>query len=114
MENRSIRSRSEKPAGAWTTVMAAQHRAAPVSPSIITRRRSNRSAIAPATGPKNPISANVTNIVAATQADERVSRQIAKLSAVPAANVPVSEIRRPSASLRTAARGGYYTAAPPF
>ncbi len=63
---------ASRPAGERTTVIASQHAAAPDSPTIISRRRSNRSAIAPASGPKNPITANVRSIVAATHAEDRV------------------------------------------
>jgi hypothetical protein len=65
---------SSKAGVSATTAMLAQHPAAPSSARIITRRRSNRSLIAPATGPKNPTTPSVRIIVAATHPVDRVCR----------------------------------------
>jgi len=62
-------------AGDWVTnAIANQHKAAADSLTIMTRRRSNRSPNAPASGLKKPITAHVRSIVAEIHAVDCVSR----------------------------------------
>jgi hypothetical protein len=59
--------------GEWvTSAMTSQHTAEADSLTIMTRRRSNRSPTAPASGPRKPITAHVSNIVAEIHAVDRV------------------------------------------
>ena len=59
--------------GEWvTSAITSQHTAEADSLTIMTRRRSNRSPTAPASGPRKPITAHVSNIVAEIQAVDRV------------------------------------------
>jgi hypothetical protein len=57
-----------------TNAIANQHDAEADSLMIITRRRSNRSPNAPASGPRKPITAHVSSIVAEIHAVDCVSR----------------------------------------
>jgi hypothetical protein len=60
------------PGESVTSAIASQHNAEADSLTIMTRRRSNRSPRAPASGPRKPITAHVRSIVAEIQAVDRV------------------------------------------
>src|SRR5262245_17698794 len=70
----------------------------------MTFRRSNRSPRMPPSGANTPLTPNVSSNDADSQAAEPVRSYTVKFSAANAAAPPVIEIRRASASLRTALR----------
>jgi hypothetical protein len=74
--------------------------------TIMTRCRSNRSAIAPATGRNSPSSPNVSRNVSESQTTEFVRRYTSTERAISPAPVPTNDTNPANASLRTAALFG--------
>src|SRR6266545_2546439 len=97
--------RASSHAGSPANAIAANAATPARSDTIITRRRSNRSPIAPASGATKPFTPNVRSRVADSHAGERVRSYTVNISAVYAAAPPVIEMRRAVARRRTAAFG---------
>ena len=97
--------RASSQAGSPANAIAAKAPTPARSDTIMTRRRSNRSPIAPASGATKPFTPNVRSSVAESHAGERVRSYTVNISAVYAAAPPVIEMRRAVARRRTAAFG---------
>jgi len=101
-----MKARASSDPGSWVAAIAANAATPARSDTIMTRRRSNRSPMAPASGATNPFTPNVRNSVADSHVGDPVSSYTVNISAVYAAAPPVMEIRRATARRRTAVFGG--------